>query len=228
MLKNNYDLVKESLLHACDLAGRAPGSVKLLAVTKNVSPQDILSVYALGQRAFGENRVQELCEKQPELPKDIEWHFIGRLQRNKVKYIIDKVAMIHSVDSLGLAKEISRQAQLKGLQDDMPVLIQLNLGGEQTKGGFDRDTLRRGVEEIATLPGLSIQGLMTIGPYFEDPEGTRPLFHTMRALMDEVDSWSVPGVRLRYLSMGMSHDFHIAIEEGADIVRVGSAIFGAR
>jgi pyridoxal phosphate enzyme (YggS family) len=211
---------------ACVRAGRSPEDVKLVAVSKTYPAEAVAQVFGLGQRLFGENRVQELAEKQPELPKDIEWHFIGRLQRNKVKYIIDKAAMVHSVDSVGLAKEISKQALAKGTE--MPALIQVNLGGEETKAGFDRQGLRQGVSDIARLPGIRVLGLMTIGPYFEDPEGARPLFRSMKALMREAAGWDIPGAEMRYLSMGMSHDYTVAIEEGADYVRVGSAIFGQR
>ncbi|MCL1849723.1 MAG: YggS family pyridoxal phosphate-dependent enzyme, partial [Clostridiales bacterium] len=155
-----------------------------------------------------------------------EWHFIGRLQRNKVKYIIDKTALIHSLDSVELAGEISRQALLK--QAEPPVLIQVNLGGEESKAGFAREGLREGLEEMAGLPGLHIKGLMTIGPYYADPEDARQMFRQLKALQREARSWALPGVEMQYVSMGMSHDFRIAIEEGADFVRVGSAIFGQR
>ena len=222
----NYSQTTASLREACRKAGRSLEDVRLIAVSKTFPADSVEQVYRLGQRLFGENRAQELTEKYPLLPKDIEWHFIGRLQRNKVKYIIDKAAMIHSVDSLDLAKEISRQALLK--QAEMPILLEVNLEGEGTKAGFGAAGLRRMVEDIAALPALKIQGLMTIGPYHDDPENSRPLFRRMKDLKDEAASWSVPGTEIRYLSMGMSHDFTVAIEEGADYVRVGSAIFGLR
>ncbi len=225
-IEKNYSQTMEAFAEACKKAGRSPQEVKLIAVSKFFSAADIQQVYDRGQRFFGENRAQELMEKQPVLPKDIQWHFIGRLQRNKVKYIIDKAAMIHSVDSLELAREISRQALLKNVE--MPVLIQVNLGGEETKAGFAAEELREGLAAIAALPGLAVQGLMTIGPYMADPEATRPLFRQMRALKEAAASWTIPGVDMRYLSMGMSHDYAVAIAEGADFVRVGSAIFGNR
>ncbi len=225
-IENNYHQTMEIFTEACRQAGKSPQDVTLIAVSKFFLPADIQRVYDLGQRFFGENRAQELMEKQPVLPKDIRWHFIGRLQRNKVKYIIDKAAMIHSVDSLELAREISRQAQLKDVE--MPVLIQVNLGGEETKAGFAAEELRASLAAIAGLPGLKVQGLMTIGPYMADPEATRPLFRQMRALKEAAASWDIPGVDMRYLSMGMSHDYAVAIAEGADFVRVGSAIFGNR
>ncbi|MCL1804885.1 MAG: YggS family pyridoxal phosphate-dependent enzyme [Clostridiales bacterium] len=225
-ITDGYRRTEEAFREACIAAGRGLGEVKLIAVSKTFPAEAVREAYGLGQRLFGENRAQELTEKQPVLPKDIEWHFIGRLQRNKVKYIIDKAAMIHSVDSAALAREISRQALLK--QVEASVLIEVNLDGEETKAGFGAEGLRQGLEEIAALPGVHVLGLMTIGQYHEDPEGSRALFRRMRALRDEAASWAVPGADIRYLSMGMSHDFEAAIAEGADYVRVGTAIFGGR
>ena len=225
-LEENYRRTMRDFALACRQAGRAEGEVQLIAVSKTFPAQDVAALYGLGQRLFGENRAQEMCEKQPVLPKDIGWHFIGRLQRNKVNYIIDKAAMIHSVDSVALAEEISRRALRR--QAVMPVLLQVNLGGEETKAGFDRAGLQAGLTALAGLAGLRVMGLMTIGPYYEDPEGARPLFREMRALREETAARGIPGVEMRYLSMGMSHDYKVAIEEGADFVRVGSAIFGRR
>jgi pyridoxal phosphate enzyme (YggS family) len=225
-IAENYQTVMRSFQQACQRAGRPEAEVGLIAVSKFFPPEAARQVYDLGQRRFGENRAQELVGKAPLLPPDIEWHFIGRLQRNKVKYIIDRVAMIHSVDSLALAEEISRQAGLRGLR--VRALVQVNLGGEATKAGFSPEGLRAGLEAIARLPGLSIQGLMTIGPYYERPEDARPLFRRMRELRETAAGWGIQGVETRYLSMGMSHDFAVAIAEGADFVRVGTAIFGAR
>ena len=222
----SYGRTMASFEQACMRAGKRPEEVKLVAVSKTFPAEAVMEVYRMGQRLFGENRAQEMVEKSTLLPKDIEWHFIGRLQRNKVKYIIDKAAMIHSVDSVPLAEEISRQAVMKRI--DMPVLIQMNLGGEESKAGFGEQELQRGLTDIAALPGLRIMGLMTIGPYFNEPEDARPLFRRMNELKEEAASWAVPGTEMRFLSMGMSHDFTIAIEEGADIVRVGSSIFGLR
>ena len=225
-MEENYRETMARFNEACEKSGRNPGDVKLIAVSKTYPAENIMRVYDCGQRLFGENRVQELSEKQQILPKDIQWHFIGRLQRNKVKYIIDKAVMIHSVDSPVLAREISRQALLKNRE--ARVLLQVNLGAEESKAGFEREALRRGLEEIAELPGLQVLGLMTIGPYYDNPEDARALFREMRALKAEVASWAVKGIVMQYLSMGMSHDYTIAIEEGADFVRVGSAIFGQR
>ncbi|MDR1193371.1 MAG: YggS family pyridoxal phosphate-dependent enzyme [Peptococcaceae bacterium] len=225
-IAENYQTVIEDFQRACAAAGRSPDEVRLIAVSKFFPPAAVRRVYDLGQRLFGENRAQEMTAKAPELPADIQWHFIGRLQRNKVKYIIERAAMIHSVDSLALAEEISRQA---GLRDRRaPALLEVNLGGEDTKAGFSPAGLRAGLEAIARLPGLSVQGLMTIGPYYENPEDARPLFRRLRELKETVSAWGIQGVEMRYLSMGMSHDFPVAIAEGADFVRVGTAIFGVR
>ncbi len=225
-IEENYARVLASVENACSRAGRRTKDVHLVAVSKNVTTDSIIRVFNKGQRMFGENRAQEIRDKMPLLPKDIEWHFIGRLQRNKVKYIIDGVAMIHSVDSIPLAYEINRLAVLKNIR--MPALIQVNLGGEDTKAGFETSDLRQCLEEIAKLPGIFIKGLMTIGPYYENPEDSRSLFRAMRVLRDEAASWDIQGADIRLLSMGMSHDYTIAIEEGADFIRVGSAIFIGR
>jgi len=225
-LQKRYQEVYEGLKDACRKAGRPEDSVRLIAVSKNFPVEDIMQIYQLGQREFGENRAQEVTAKYPELPQDIKWHFIGRLQRNKVKYIIDKVYMIHSVDKVSLAQEISRQAVLKNVI--MPVLIQVNLEGEETKAGFRKEELPSVLKEIAVLPNIQVKGLMTIGAYHENPEDSRPLFKRMKALFDEIAGWQIPGVTMEYLSMGMSNDYKVAIEEGANFVRVGSLIFGER
>ena len=222
----NYQRTMAAFEEARLLAGRQTDDVCLVAVSKTYPAERVEAAYRLGHRHFGENYAQELVEKWTALPKDIAWHYIGRLQRNKVKYIIDKVAMIHSVDSPALAREISRQALLKSVE--VTVLVQVNLRDEDAKAGFVREGLRDGLEAMAQLPGLRLAGLMTIGPYYEAPEDARQLFQEMRALRDEAASWAIPGVDMRYLSMGMSHDFTVAIAEGADFVRVGSAIFGQR
>ncbi len=225
-IQTRYEAVQKAFEAACIKAGRDAGQVKLIAVSKNFPAEDIQKVYNLGQHRFGENRAQEMAAKYPLLPQDIVWHFIGRLQRNKVKYIIDKASMIHSVDRLDLAREISRQAAAHQIQ--MPVLVQVNLEQEETKAGFQQETLKQALTAIAALPNLQIRGLMTIGPYHEDPEDSRPLFKRMKALLDQAAQWQIPGTVMDQLSMGMSHDFAVAIEEGATFVRVGSSIFGYR
>lgn len=225
-LKERYEQVMEEFHKVCSRCGRKEGEVRLVAVSKFFPPEDMAAVYGFGQREFGENRAQEMAAKVPVLPEDILWHFIGRLQRNKVKYIIDKACMIHSVDSLALAQEISRQALLKKVE--MPVLLEVNLAREESKAGMQKEEVRKNLTAISLLPGLKVRGLMTIGPYEADPEDSRPLFRQMKALQEEAASWEIPGVTMDFLSMGMSHDFVTAIEEGANIVRVGSSIFGQR
>ena len=225
-LKERYEQVMEEFHKVCSRCGRKEGEVRLVAVSQFFPSEDVAAVYGFGQREFGENRAQEMAAKAPVLPKDILWHFIGRLQRNKVKYIIDKACMIHSVDSLALAQEISRQALLKKVE--MPVLLEVNLAREESKAGMQKEEVRKNLTAISLLPGLKVRGLMTIGPYEADPEDSRPLFRQMKALQEEAASWEIPGVTMDFLSMGMSHDFVTAIEEGANIVRVGSSIFGQR
>ena len=225
-LEANYRKVLTICDEICKKTGRPVENVQLIAVSKSHTVEAIREIYDLGQRVFGESRAQELVEKFDLLPKDINWHFVGRLQRNKVKYIIDKICFIHSLDSLELAQEISRQATQKNV--NVSVLAQLNLGGESSKTGFSELGLKDALAEVAGLPGLKVVGLMTIGPYHDDPEGSRDLFSRLAKLSGEAVMWQIPGVDLKYLSMGMSHDYHIAIEEGANFIRVGTGIFGYR
>jgi pyridoxal phosphate enzyme (YggS family) len=225
-IEERYQDVLQKFEAVCNKTGKKAGEVELIAVSKNFPADYAQKIYDLGQRNFGENRAQEMAEKYAVLPQDIRWHFIGRLQRNKVKYIIDKACMIHSVDSVALAEEISRQAVLKDVH--MPILIQVNLDEEETKAGFEENELKQALQTISSLPNLQVRGLMTIGAYHEEPEDSRPLFKRMSALFGQVDQWQIPGVVMQSLSMGMSHDFTVAIEEGASFVRVGSSIFGKR
>jgi pyridoxal phosphate enzyme (YggS family) len=183
--------------------------------------------FELGLTTFGENRVQEFLRKWEEL-KDlpIEWHFIGRLQSNKVKYIIDKVKLIHSVDRTSLVDELQKRATKKGI-GKVPVLLEVNVGGEETKGGVEPENTPALLEYILeNAPSLEVRGLMTIPPYRENPEEVRPYFARLRELRDNLEK--AFGLKLPELSMGMSHDYEVAIEEGATIVRIGSAIFGER
>lgn len=225
-LEERYAAVVKEFQETCGRLGREAEMPTLIAVSKNFPAEDVRKLFDLGHRHFGENRAQELIEKQPVLPQEIQWHFIGRLQRNKVKYIIDKVAMIHSVDSLALGREIERQAEK--VDRRIPVLVQVNLDEEETKAGFEKEDLKEALIALTAYPRLQIKGLMTIGRYHPDPEGARPLFQKMRALATTVKEWAIPGVEMSHLSMGMSHDFVAALEEGATLVRVGSSIFGNR
>ena len=226
MLTENYDLVQKKIEDACTKAGRNREEVTLIAVSKTKPVPMLTEIYEHGCRDFGENKVQEICEKYDKLPADIKWHMIGHLQRNKVKQVIDKAAMIHSVDSYRLAQEISVQAQKKGLT--MPILIEVNIAGEESKFGISAEDTIQLIEEIATLPNLKIQGLMTIAPYVVDAEENRLYFRQIKQLSVDIKNKNIDNVSMDILSMGMTGDYEVAIEEGATMVRVGTGIFGAR
>lgn len=227
-LKENLENVEKEIEKSIERGKRAKGDVKLIAVSKTKPISDIEEVYALGMRDFGENKVQELCEKEASLPADIRWHLIGHLQTNKVKYIVDKVYMIHSVDSLKLANEINKEAEKKNV-DKVKILIELNLGMEETKFGLEsEDEILNLVGEISKLPRVEINGLMTVAPYTENIEDNREIFKQMKKISSIIESKHIPNVKMDYLSMGMSNDFTVAIEEGANYVRVGTKIFGER
>ena len=211
---------------ACEKAGRNREDVTLIAVSKTKPVSMLEEIYAEGIRTFGENKVQELTEKYDQLPADIKWHMIGHLQRNKVKYIVGKVSLIHSVDSYRLAEEINIQA--KKHQVTVPILIEVNVAGEDTKFGVRPEETLRLVEEIASLENVRIQGLMTIAPFVEDPEENRVHFRRLKQLSVDIDSKNIDNVHMEILSMGMTNDYMVAIEEGATMIRVGTGIFGAR
>ena len=212
--------------NACKKAGRSREEVTLIAVSKTKPVSMIEELLPLGVRDFGENKVQELTAKEEVLPKDIRWHMIGHLQRNKVKYVIDKACMIHSVDSLRLAQEISKEAVKHALV--MPVLIEVNVAGEESKFGVSVEEAPSLVEEVSKLPGIQVNGLMTIAPYVEDPEENRYVFRNLRKLSVDIREKNFDNVTMNVLSMGMTGDYEVAIEEGATHVRVGTGIFGER
>jgi pyridoxal phosphate enzyme (YggS family) len=222
----NLPAVLDEVKAACARAGRSASEVKVVAVSKNFPPECIMEAYHCGHRVFGENRVQELLEKMDVLPKDIEWHFIGGLQRNKVKSLLGRAALIHSLDSAPLAEEISRQAVLKNLE--VSVLIQVNVAKEVSKRGFAPEELGGALRRVRDLPGLRVCGLMTVGPWNEDPEEARPVFRKLRLLSAELRKDVFPDRPANILSMGMSGDFAVAVEEGASLVRIGTGIFGSR
>lgn len=226
MLKDNLKEVEANIMTACEKAGRNHEDVTLIAVSKTKPVSMLEEIYAEGIRTFGENKVQELTEKYDQLPADIKWHMIGHLQRNKVKYIVDKVSLIHSVDSYRLAEEINIQA--KKHQVTVPILIEVNVAGEDTKFGVRPEETLQLVEEIASLENVRIQGLMTIAPFVEDPEENRVHFRRLKQLSVDIDSKNIDNVHMEILSMGMTNDYMVAIEEGATMVRVGTGIFGAR
>lgn len=222
----NINQVLENIKNACKKSGRNPEDVTLIAVSKTKPLPMLQEAYEAGSRNFGENKVQEIMDKYPNLPSDILWHMIGHLQRNKVKYIIDKVALIHSVDSLRLANEISNQAQKK--QVDVDILIEVNIAGEESKFGTSREEVFQLVEEIAKLPNIFIKGLMTIAPFVANPEDNRKYFRQIRELSVDIMNKNIDNVTMSVLSMGMTGDYMVAIEEGATMVRVGTGIFGER
>ncbi len=222
----NYRAVEEKVKNACQRAGRKREEVTLIAVSKTKPVSMIEELLPLGVRDFGENKVQELTAKEEVLPKDIRWHMIGHLQRNKVKYIIDRACMIHSVDSLRLAREISKEAVKHEL--DVPVLIEVNVAGEESKFGVSVEETPSLVQEVSKLPGIQVKGLMTIAPYVEDPEENREIFRNLRKLSVDISGKNFDNVTMNVLSMGMTGDYEVAIEEGATHVRVGTGIFGER
>lgn len=226
MLKDNLKQVEDNIAKACARVGRDRSEVTLIAVSKTKPVEMLQEIYDEGVRTFGENKVQEICEKYDQLPHDIEWHMIGHLQRNKVKQVIDKAAMIHSVDSYRLAQEISVQAQKKNLC--MPILVEVNIAQEESKFGISADDTIQLVEEIAALPNLAIKGLMTIAPFVTDPEENRTYFQQIKQLSVDIKNKNIDNVSMDVLSMGMTGDYEVAIEEGATMVRVGTGIFGAR
>lgn len=224
-VRANLRRVLERVAAAAARAGRRAEEVKLVAVTKGVSVEVMREALAAGVRAFGENRAQELAQKYPFFAGEVEWHFIGHLQTNKVKQVIERASLIHSLDSWRLALEISRRAKEKG--KTVPVLVQVNIAGEKSKYGLAVSEVKDFLQEASKLPGIAVRGLMTIAPLVEDPEEVRPVFRELSRLAARLRA-ELPTARLEFLSMGMSNDYPVAVEEGANIIRVGSAIFGPR
>lgn len=222
----NLQDIQDRISVAALAAGRDPSSVRLVAVSKTRPAGDVLEAFRAGQSVFGENYVQELVAKAAEVPEPVEWHFIGHLQSNKVRQLAGIVNMIHSVDRLSLAEEVSRQWGRLGRCCD--ILVQVNLSGEATKSGTSEAEALQLVRAIAALAHVRIRGLMTMPPFFDDPEAARPFFAELLRLSRRIDAEGIPGVEMRELSMGMSGDFEAAIQEGATLVRVGTSIFGAR
>ena len=227
MLETQLKEVEAKIQAACDRAGRKREEVTLIAVSKTKPIEMLQEAYDLGVRVFGENKVQEITAKYDALPDDIHWHMIGHLQRNKVKYIIDKVAMIHSVDSVKLAQAIDKEA-VKHNVKEVPILIQVNFAHEDTKFGLDPKDVEDVIKEISKLEHVKIKGLMQIAPFVDDPEDNRKYFRAMKQLSVDIKNKNFDNVNMSILSMGMTNDYEVAIEEGATMVRVGTAIFGAR
>ena len=226
MLRENIEEVKEKIRLACVKSERDMNDVTLIAVSKTKPLPMLQEAYECGIRDFGENKVQELMEKIPAMPDDIRWHMIGHLQRNKVKYIVDKVYLIHSVDSLRLAEEISKEACKKNVC--VNILVEVNVAEEDTKFGTTCEDAIALVENISRLPNLKIHGLMTIAPNVENEEENRIYFNRLKQLSVDIRSKNIDNVYMDVLSMGMTGDYQIAVEEGSTYVRVGTGIFGSR
>lgn len=226
MIQENIAETERKIAEACKRAGRDTSEVNLIAVSKTKPFEMLLEAYDAGIRDFGENRVQELMEKIPAMPEDIRWHMIGHLQRNKVKYIVGKVYMIHSVDSLELAQEISREAVKRQVR--VKVLLEVNVAGEESKFGTTPEEVLSLAEAVAKLPGIEVKGLMTIAPYVEDQEENRVYFQKLKQLSVDIYSKNIDNISMDVMSMGMTGDYSVAVEEGATYVRVGTGIFGER
>ena len=226
MLKENLYDVQRRIGEACHRAGRDPREVTLVAVSKTKPLADIEELLEAEQLEYGENYVQELCEKYEKISRPVHWHMIGHLQRNKVKYLIDKVVLIHSVDSLSLAEQIEKEAAKRGRVAE--ILIQVNVAHEDTKYGLDPQKVTDLAEQISQLPHVRIRGLMTSAPYVSDPEENRGYFRALHQLFIDIRRKNIDNVSMDILSMGMTNDFEVAIEEGATMIRVGTAIFGER
>ena len=226
-IRENVAQVRERIAAACRRSQRGPDDVRLLAISKTFPPESIREAYKAGLRDFGENRVQEAAAKRPALSDlSITWHLVGHLQTNKAKTARELFQWVHSVDSFRLAQKLDQVTASAGGR--LPVLLEVNLGGEESKAGVGESDVIQLAEQSSRLVTLEVRGLMVIPPFFDDPEQVRPYFRQLRELAHKIEARGIPNVSMRELSMGMSHDFEVAIEEGATIIRVGTAIFGAR
>lgn len=226
MLKEQLEEVEQKIQAACKTAGRKREEVTLIAVSKTKPVSLLQEAYDCGIRIFGENKVQELTNKYDVLPEDISWHMIGHLQTNKVKYIVDKTALIHSVDSLKLAETINREAEKKGCT--AKILVEVNVAEEESKYGLKTNQVIPFIEKISLFENISVCGLMTIAPFVENPEDNRLIFANLQKLSVDIKKKNIDNVNVSILSMGMTNDYEVAIQEGATMVRVGTGIFGAR
>lgn len=226
MVKDQYCEVQERVRKACLRSGRDPKDVTLIAVSKTKPLEMLLEAYDAGARNFGENKVQEILEKYPEMPEDARFHMIGHLQRNKVRQVIDKVSLIHSVDSLRLARQIEEESAKAGRIT--PILLEVNVAREESKFGFFMEEVERAAEEIAAFSHIVVKGFMTIAPFVENPEENRKVFQDLYQLSVDITNKNIDNMSMGVLSMGMSGDYEVAIEEGATMVRVGTSIFGHR
>jgi len=226
-IKENIDDIVKRIEVTCKKAGRNPNDITLIAVSKTVESPKVREALEAGIDNLGENRVQELIKKYEDL-KDtgIKWHMIGHLQKNKVKYIIDKTVLIHSVDSLSLAEEIDKRAKNRGLVAN--VLIELNIGEEESKFGIKEENIYDFIKSLENFENIRVLGLMTVAPFCENPEDVRWVFKKMKDIYDKISTMNLKNAEMKYLSMGMTNDFEVAIEEGSNMIRIGTAIFGAR
>ena len=226
MIQENIKLVEENIKKACEKVGRDVNEVTLIAVSKTKPYTAIEEALPTGVKDYGENKVQELCEKYEILPKDIKWHMIGHLQRNKVKYLVGKASLIHSVDSIRLAEQIEKE--YAKADEIANILIEVNMAQEESKFGITSEETEQLVREIAKFPHIRIKGLMTIAPYTDNPESNRVYFRNMKKLSVDIENKNIDNVSMSVLSMGMTGDYQVAVEEGATLVRVGTGIFGER
>lgn len=226
MLAKNLQNVERNIVEACKKANRSREEVTLIAVSKTKPVELLQEAYELGVRHFGENKVQELTDKYPQIPCDMNWHMIGHLQRNKVKQVIDKAVLIHSVDSIRLAEAIETEAAKKGIV--VNILLEVNVAEEESKFGMSIEEVLPAIEQISKLSHVKIKGLMTIAPFVENAEENRPVFALLKKLSVDIAAKNIDNVDVSILSMGMTNDYQVAIEEGATMVRVGTGIFGER
>ena len=226
MVSENLKVVEENIIRACERSGRKRSDVTLIAVSKTKPVTMMEEAIASGVSIFGENKVQEILKKQPLLPGGAEWRLSGHLQRNKVRSIAGKVAMIHSVDSLRLAEQIQKEYQIQDLT--AKILVEVNIAREESKFGLMPEETEEVIREIAKMPNIKVCGLMTIAPFVQDPEENRIHFKNLRKLLVDINSKNIDNISMMGLSMGMTGDYEVAIEEGATFVRVGTGIFGSR
>lgn len=223
LYKDNFQKIRERMQRAAAKRGASLQEITFVAISKNVAAESIKSAYEVGINNFGENRVQEALPKIEALPAEIRWHFVGNLQTNKVRFVLPAFSLVHSLDRLRLARALQEEGAKKGRTVD--VLLQVNIAAEKSKSGFLEGEVQDALEEIAAYSHLRVKGLMTIAPFLSDPEELRPYFRTLYQMFKSIN---IPGVEMKYLSMGMTNDYEVAIEEGANMVRLGTALFGER
>ena len=226
MVTENLNQVRKNIQEACKAVGRDPKEVTLIAVSKTKPVSMLQEAYDAGARVFGENKVQEMCDKYEQMPKDIQWHMIGHLQTNKVRQIVGKTCLIHSVDSLHLAETIHKESVKKGIVTQ--ILLEVNVAEEESKFGFHAEEVENALKQIQELSGVCVRGLMTIAPFVDNSEDNRPVFQKLNKLYVDMKSKNIDNGTMTALSMGMTGDFEVAVEEGATMIRVGTGIFGSR